>query len=96
MELLRPNVLKFTSLEPVPEKFTMINQVSSTSKPKSSEPCQQGFTYFKKSNSPSPYWGSSKPIPEICPTNFKSHTGVPNHSVWNNMTKRRSVVEGFK
>ena len=96
MELIRPGVLKFTGLQPIPEKFTMVNQVSTTSAPKKTDPCQPGFTYFKQGNTPSPYWGSSRPIAEKCPTNFTPHTGVPSHSLGNNMTKRKSVVEGTK
>ena len=29
MELLRKDVLKFSSLTPIPEKFTMVNELSS-------------------------------------------------------------------
>jgi len=96
MELIKSNVLKFTSLKPVPEKFTMTNRVSSRSTLKDKEQCQPGFTLFKQGTNVSPYWGSSRPIPEVCPMNFSPHIGTPSHSVWNNMTRRISVVEGNK
>ena len=93
MELLRKDVLKFASLTPIPEKFTMVNELSSAKASKSKNNCQTGFTYFKYENNASPYWGSSRPIKESCPSNFAPHTGIPSHSLWNNMTKRKSVVE---
>ena len=93
MELLRKDVLKFTSLTPIPEKFTMVNELSSAKGSKSKDNCQMGFTYFKHGKNTSPYWCSSRPIKEACPSNFEPHPGTPSHSLWNNMTKRKSVVE---
>ena len=29
---------------------------------------------------------------EVCPKEYKPHEGTPSHSVWNNMTKRKSIV----
>jgi hypothetical protein len=58
---------------------------------------------FKKSNnfgnyfqqcsqgSESALWGNNKPVPDKCGT--LPHTGTPCHSLWNNLTKRKSVVD---
>jgi len=49
--------------------------------------------YFTKctSESQAALWGSNKPVPDNC--SIKPHSGVPCHSLWNNLTKRKSVVE---
>jgi hypothetical protein len=39
------------------------------------------------------YWGSQKPAPDRCSAGLKGHEGVPCNSLWNNLTKRKSVVE---
>ena len=55
--------------------------------------CQNGFTYFEQSKTDNNIlWGSNKPMKEICTTNYKPHNGTPTHSLWNNMTKRKSIV----
>ena len=38
------------------------------------------------------YWGSVKPAPDVCTPNLGPHEGTPCHSLWNNLTKRKSVV----
>ena len=38
----------------------------------------------------SAHWGSNKPTPDKC---LQPQTGQPCHSLWNNLTKRKSVVE---
>ena len=48
--------------------------------------------YFKSCQTPSVMWGSDKPQKESCPTDYVDHTGTPCHSLWNNMTKRKSIV----
>ena len=49
--------------------------------------------YFQRcnKNSESALWGNYRPVPDTC--NIKPHTGTPCHSIWNNLTKRRSVVD---
>jgi len=38
------------------------------------------------------YWGSNKPAPDQCTPGLKAHEGIPCNSLWNNLTKRKSVV----
>ena len=38
----------------------------------------------------SAYWGSNKPVQDKC---LQPQVGQPCHSLWNNMTKRKSVVK---
>lgn len=49
--------------------------------------------YFQRcnKNSESALWGNYRPVPDTC--NIKPHTGTPCHSIWNNLTKRKSVVD---
>jgi hypothetical protein len=37
------------------------------------------------------YWGSEKPMDETC-IQDKAHTGKPAHAIWNNSTKRKTIV----
>lgn len=37
----------------------------------------------------SAYWGSNKPVPDNC---LKPQTGIPCNSLWNNSTRRKTVV----
>jgi hypothetical protein len=39
------------------------------------------------------YWGSNKPAPDVCTPGLGSHSGIPCHSIWNNQTKRKGVVD---
>lgn len=41
------------------------------------------------------YWGSDKPAPDVCTPGLGPHEGIPCNSIWNNLTKRKSVV-GYK
>lgn len=72
--------------------FKMINNVNTSGESKQDQSCQPSFTYFTKGSSPETQWGSSRPIKEQCPMNYKPHQGIPNHSIWNNLTKRKSIV----
>ena len=54
--------------------------------------CQNSFIYFEQSKKPSVQWGSDKPMKESCPVNYKPHMGKPTHSLWNNMTRRKSLI----
>lgn len=48
--------------------------------------------YFQSCQTPSVVWGSEKPINESCPTEYKDHSGQPCHSLWNNSTKRKIII----
>ena len=48
--------------------------------------------YFQSCQKPSVMWGSERPMPEVCPTDYKDHSGQPCHSIWNNLTRRKSIV----
>ena len=83
---------KYASLEQVPSYFQMINPVSTSGELKKDSSCQPSFTYFQDGGSRQVQWGSDRPLQEVCPSNYKPHTGIPSHSVWNNLTKRKSIV----
>jgi len=48
--------------------------------------------YFQQctKESESAYWGSNKPTPDNC---LKPQEGIPCNSLWNNSTKRKTMVE---
>ena len=48
--------------------------------------------YFKQCSIGSVMWGSNKPIDEKCPTDYIPHKGEPCHSIWNNSTKRKTII----
>jgi hypothetical protein len=78
-----------------PSDFKMTNDVHTMFQPKKDNTCQPSFQYFLKNSLPTEkqtQWGSSRPMDEVCPKNYKPHTGTPTHSVWNNLTKRRSMI----
>lgn len=83
---------KYASVEHIPSQFKMTNKVSTSGELKTDSSCQPSFTYFENDSDPNVYWGSNKPMEEVCPTDYKPHTGEPNHSIWNNLTKRKSIV----
>lgn len=39
------------------------------------------------------YWGSERPAPDVCTPGLGPHEGTPCNSIWNNLTKRKSVVD---
>tara|TARA_B100002051_G_C16325556_1_gene434342 strand:- start:160 stop:426 length:267 start_codon:yes stop_codon:yes gene_type:complete len=83
---------QYATLEEVPSYFKMINKVETSGKPKQDPSCQPSFTYFNDGGSRQVQWGSDRPLQEVCPTNYKPHMGTPNHAIWNNLTKRKSIV----
>ena len=83
---------QYASLEQIPSYFQMVNPVKTSGEIKKDSSCQPSFTYFSRGNKPQTQWGSAKPMIEVCPTNYKPHTGTPNHAIWNNLTKRKSIV----
>ncbi len=84
---------QYASVEKVPSQFKMTNMVQSNNQPKKDITCQPSFSYFEQASSPSVYWGSNKPMKEVCDPKFKPHQGVPNHAIWNNSTKRKTIVD---
>ena len=83
---------QFATIEEVPSYFKMLNKVQTSGEPKKDSICQPSFDYFRSCSKEQVGWGSSKPIEEVCPMNYVPHEGTPTHSVWNNMTKRKSIV----
>jgi hypothetical protein len=83
---------QFATLEELPSYFKMVNKVQTSSEPKKDASCQPSFNYFQGQGEQQVRWGSSKPMEEVCPKEYKPHEGTPSHSVWNNMTKRKSIV----
>jgi len=83
---------QYATLEQTPSYFKMVNKVNTSGEPKQDSLCQPSFNYFRQCTKSQVNWGSDKPMKEVCPTKYKAHTGVPTHSIWNNMTKRKSVV----
>ena len=84
---------QYATLEQIPSYFKMVNNVHTSGELKKDNSCQPSFNYFTSGNDSSVLWGSSKPIDEICPTDYKPHMGIPTHSIWNNLTKRKSIVK---
>ena len=83
---------QYATLESVPSYFKMLNNVTTSGESKKDASCQPSFDYFQKGTNKQVRWGSSKPMEEVCPTNYKPHEGTPTHSVWNNLTRRKSIV----
>ena len=83
---------QYATLESVPSYFKMLNNVTTSGEPKKDASCQPSFDYFRACTNGQVRWGSSKPMEEVCPTNYKPHEGTPTHSVSNNLTRRKSIV----
>ena len=83
---------QYASLEQVPSYFQMVNPVSTSGELKKDSSCQPSFTYFQGEGKRQVQWGSDRPLQEVCPPNYKPHMGTPNNAVWNNLTKRKSIV----
>ena len=83
---------QYATLEQTPSYFKMVNKVNTSGEPKQDSLCQPSFNYFRQCTKSQVNWGSDKPMKEVCPTRYKAHTGVPTHSIWNNMIKRKSVI----
>ena len=82
----------YLSVEQVPSYFQMVNPVKTNSSSKTDSSCQPSFTYFQDGGTRQVQWGSDRPLQEVCPQNYKPHTGTPSHAIWNNLTKRKSIV----
>ena len=83
----------FATLEQIPSQFKMTNLVQTSGEPKKDSSCQPSFNYFPNGSQAEVRWGSDKPLKETCPTNFKPHMGTPNHAIWNNSTKRKTIID---
>ena len=83
---------QFATLEKTPSYFKMVNKVKTSGDLKTDASCQPSFDYFRDCTKSQVRWGSSKPMEEVCPTDYKPHEGTPTHSVWNNLTRRKSIV----
>ena len=83
---------QYATLEKTPSYFKMVNKVKTPTNLKTDASCQPSFDHFRTAGTPQVNWGSDKPMVEVCPIKYKAHTGVPSHSIWNNMTKRKSIV----
>lgn len=86
------NLSNYASVESVPSYFQMTNPVSTSGEVKQDSSCQPSFTYFKSNTKPQVLWGSDRPMKEVCSSDYKPHQGTPNHAIWNNLTKRKSIV----
>ncbi len=83
---------QYAPFTPIPSQFKMVNAVQSSGELKKDSSCQPSFTYFPKGETPQVNWGSEKPMKEVCPPSYKPLTGTPNHAIWNNSTKRKTIV----
>lgn len=84
---------QYATLEDVPSYFKMVNTVRVSGEQKQDASCQPSFDYFQNGDGGQVQWGSSRPMDEVCPQSYVPHQGTPTHSVWNNMTKRKSIVK---
>ena len=82
----------FQTVTSVPTTFNMINPLKSNQNINKDNTCLASFDYFNNGSQGSVYWGSEKPIDEKPITNFKNHSGESTHSIWNNSTKRKTIV----
>ena len=82
----------FQTVTSVPSTFNMINPVKSNNVITEDNTCLSSFNYFNNGSHGSVYWGSEKPMDEKPIANFKNHSGKPTHSIWNNSTKRKTIV----
>lgn len=74
------------------EKFSFNNNVNLNNRDVQYNKKIDTNNYFKQCSNGSVMWGSNKPINEKCPTEYESHKGIPCHSLWNNSTKRKIIV----
>tara|TARA_B100001094_G_C18038527_1_gene723804 strand:+ start:644 stop:934 length:291 start_codon:yes stop_codon:yes gene_type:complete len=77
-----PNYVK------IDNKFTLTKDKTQCNPFKQSNHFGNYFQQCSK-ESQSAYWGSQKPVPDKCLT---PQVGNPCNSIWNNLTRRKSVV----
>jgi hypothetical protein len=78
-----------------PQNAFMVNQYSETYDKSNCNPFNSPNNfgnYFDKcsANNASPVWGSNKPVRENC---MNPMMGKPCHNIWNNSTKRKTIVD---
>ena len=78
-----------------PQNAFMVNQYTVTGDKTNCNPQDHPNNfgnYFDRctKESQSAYWGSNKPVKDNCLT---PQTGKPCHFIWNNLTKRKSIVD---
>ena len=86
----------FENFFQVPQSFKATNQYSLSNDVTDCNPFQSPNNfgnYFKTCPTPSAFWGSNKPAPDVCGAGDRTQMGVPCHSIWNNQTKRKGVVD---
>lgn len=86
----------YQSVLQIPQSFQATNQYTLSNDKTDCNPFQvpNNFgNYFQQCQTPSAFWGSNKPAPDVCGAGNRSQIGVPCHSIWNNQTKRKGVVE---
>ena len=81
-----------------PQYFKISNEYKTTNDMTQCNPFNRSNNfgnYFQKctQDSKSALWGSHKPVQDKCDINYKPHYGQPCTSLWNNLTKRKSVVD---
>ena len=84
---------KFSEID-TPQYVKISNVFDRTSSNTQCNPFKQSNNfgnYFQQcsQNSQSAYWGSNKPVPDKC---LEPQKGQPCTSLWNNLTRRKSVV----
>ena len=52
-----------------------------------------GFEITPQCNNMNVIWGSEKPLKETCPPEHIQMVGEPCLNIWNNSTKRKTIVE---
>ena len=86
----------YQSVLQIPQSFQATNQYTLSNDKTDCNPFQapNNFgNYFQKCQTPSAFWGSNKPAPDVCGAGNRAQIGVPCHSIWNNQTKRKGVVD---
>ena len=78
-----------------PQNAFMVNQYIETNDKSNCNPFNSPNNfgnYFDKclNNNSSPVWGSNKPVRENC---MNPMMGKPCHNIWNNSTKRKTIVD---
>tara|TARA_B110000914_G_C15440646_1_gene435928 strand:- start:152 stop:412 length:261 start_codon:yes stop_codon:yes gene_type:complete len=51
------------------------------------------FDYIKGCNDKNVLWGSEKPLKETCLPEHLQMVGISCNNIWNNSTKRKTIVE---
>ncbi len=84
---------QFQTVTAIPNNFIMTNPIQNKNAGIMDGSCQSSFNYFQggKGDKGNVYWGSEKPMNETGILDA-AHSGKPIHSIWNNSTKRKTIV----